>query len=701
MSVRVWSPNAGIPVRLKAEEHADGTHSVETEATVTTASGWQTLEFNFAVQAAGTAALNLSYNYDKVSIFFNFGTTGAVAGEKTYYFDDVIFVTGGGGGGTLTQMNLPVTFDDATVDYGLIGFGGAEQSTIVTDPTNASNKVGKVIKTATAELWAGTTITAAAGLGFATRIPFTAANTRMSVRVWSPNAGIPVRLKAEEHADGTHSVETEAIVTVASGWQILEFDFAHPVSGTSAMNLSYNYDKVSIFFNYGTTGAVAGEKTYYFDDVSFRIGGGLISLPTLPLDFQSNTITYNFVDFDGGNATVINNPYISGINNSTKVSQMIKNAGQVSGGSSLLLSTPIDFSIRKSFKMKVYAPRVGAKVLLKVENSTDATINFEKEVLTTVANQWEELTFDFSNIGTSEQYQKLVFIFDNGTMGDGTANFTFLFDDLKLESDSSSNITLRQMDLPLTFNDATVDYGLIGFGGAEQSTVVTDPTLASNRVAKVIKSAIADATAGTTISAAAQLGFLNKVPFTATKTKMSIRVWSPDAGIPVRLKLEDHNNATHSVETETVVTTASGWQTLEFNFANHVSGTEALNYGYNYDKATIYFNYGTDGATAGTKTYYFDDLIFLDNLAPINPDDVLNQITIFPNPFAEKVIVSNITNAPLNICIIDLQGRTVNRLTSTNTNIEINMSRYQSAAYILRIENKLNGQCVARKVIKQ
>ena len=686
---------------MKAEEHGDATHSVETEATVTTASGWQTLEFNFAVQVAGTSALNLSYNYDKVSIFFNFGTTGAIAGEKTYYFDDVIFVTGGGGGGTLTQMNLPVTFDDATVDYGLIGFGGSEQSTIVADPTNASNKVGKVIKTATAELWAGTTITAAAGLGFATRIPFTAANTRMSVRVWSPNAGIPVRLKAEEHGDATHSVETEATVTVASGWQILEFDFAHPAAGTSALNFSYNYDKVSIFFNYGTTGAIAGEKTYYFDDVSFRTGGGLISLPTLPLDFQSNTITYNFVDFDGGNATVINNPYLSGINTSTKVGQMIKNAGQVWGGSSLLLSSAIDFSIRKSFKMKVYAPRVGAKVLLKVENSTDATINFEKQVLTTVANQWEELTFDFSSISTSEQYQKLVFIFDNGTMGDGTANFTYLFDDLKLVSDSNSNITLRQMDLPLTFNDATVDYGLIGFGGAEQSTVLTDPTQSSNKVAKVIKSAIADATAGTTITAAAQLGFLNKVPFTATKTKMSIRVWSPDAGIPVRLKLEDHNNATHAVETETAVTIASGWQILEFDFANHISGTEALNYGYNYDKATIYFNYGTDGATAGSRTYYFDDLIFMDNVAPVNPDDVLNQITIFPNPFAEKVIIGNITNAPLNICIIDLQGKTVNRLTSTNSNIEINMSSYQSAVYILRIENKLNGQCVARKVIKQ
>ncbi|MBK7442890.1 MAG: hypothetical protein IPI65_15560 [Bacteroidetes bacterium] len=39
----------------------------------------------------GTAVINLAYAYDKTSIFFNFGTTGAVAGEKTYYFDDVYF----------------------------------------------------------------------------------------------------------------------------------------------------------------------------------------------------------------------------------------------------------------------------------------------------------------------------------------------------------------------------------------------------------------------------------------------------------------------------------------------------------------------------------------------------------------------------------------------------------------------------------
>jgi hypothetical protein len=91
MTVRVWSPDAGIQVRLKVETAGDPTRSVETEATTTVANAWETLTFDFANQAAGTAALNLAYTYNRVSIFFNFGVTGATAGAKTYYLDDVTF----------------------------------------------------------------------------------------------------------------------------------------------------------------------------------------------------------------------------------------------------------------------------------------------------------------------------------------------------------------------------------------------------------------------------------------------------------------------------------------------------------------------------------------------------------------------------------------------------------------------------------
>jgi len=111
---------------------------------------------------------------------------------------------------------------------------------------------------------------------------------------------------------------------------------------------------------------------------------------------------------------------------------MVKNAGQIWGGSWIGLAAPIDFSTKKTFKVKVFSPRVGAKLLLKVENQNDGGIAFEKEVATTVAGAWETLTFDYSAINTARTYQKIVLIFDLGTVGDGSANFTFLFDDITL-----------------------------------------------------------------------------------------------------------------------------------------------------------------------------------------------------------------------------------------------------------------------------
>ena len=149
MTVRVYSPDAGIPVRLKVETVGDPTRSVETEATTTAANAWETLTFDFANEAGGTAALNLGFVYNKASIFFNFGTTGNDAGDKTYLWDDVTFVGGGGG---LSQIDLPITFDDPTVDYTVVDFGG-NATTLVADPTNGSNTVASTNKPLGSELW--------------------------------------------------------------------------------------------------------------------------------------------------------------------------------------------------------------------------------------------------------------------------------------------------------------------------------------------------------------------------------------------------------------------------------------------------------------------------------------------------------------------------------------------------------------------
>ena len=102
-------------------------------------------------------------------------------------------------------MELPVTFDDPTINYGTIDFGG-NASSFVVDPTDASNNVVQTIKTAGSQTWAGTSLATyvnAQEIGFANPIPFTSGNQSISVRVWSPRAGLPVMLKIEDQSDGT------------------------------------------------------------------------------------------------------------------------------------------------------------------------------------------------------------------------------------------------------------------------------------------------------------------------------------------------------------------------------------------------------------------------------------------------------------------------------------------------------------------
>jgi hypothetical protein len=59
------------------------------------------------------------------------------------------------------------------------------------------------------------------------------------------------------------------------------------------------------------------------------------------------------------------------------------------GGSWIGLGSAIDFSAGKIFRMKVYSPRVGAKVLLKIENASNNSNLFEKEATATKGNEWE------------------------------------------------------------------------------------------------------------------------------------------------------------------------------------------------------------------------------------------------------------------------------------------------------------------------
>ena len=183
-----------------------------------------------------------------MALFYDFNTAGA---NDTFYWDDVEFISAPVAS---VQMDLPVTFDDASVNYGTIDFGGTVSSIIV-DPNDASNNVVQTEKTSGAQTWAGTTLAiAGAGspdLAFASAIPFTAIDQRLSVRIWSPIAGIPVMVKIEDQTNGAIFVEAQDVIEVANAWDTLIFDYSNATAG--AVDLANTYDKVSLFYNFNNS----------------------------------------------------------------------------------------------------------------------------------------------------------------------------------------------------------------------------------------------------------------------------------------------------------------------------------------------------------------------------------------------------------------------------------------------------------------
>jgi hypothetical protein len=411
--MKVFSPRVGAKVLLKVENLTNGGIFFEKEVLTTVANTWEDMAFDFRT-------INTGNSYQKVVLIFDLGTAGNGSANFTWLFDDIRLTNQM----PVSLLALPVTFDLPGINYEVTDFGN-NQSIAAIDPTNPGNNVKRTTKANGAETWAGTTV----GAGFTARIPFTASATQMSIRVYSPAAGIRVRLKVEDRTNNTRSVETEAMTQAANTWETLVFDFANQSSGTAAMNLAYTYDMASVFFDFGIAGT---GKVFYWDDVSFLPVNVTPNYLALPITFQSTTYPYPFVNFGGATATVVDNPSATGINTSTKVGKMVKGAPEVWAGSFLELVNPINFSTLRTFKVKVFSPRVGAKLLLKVENATNGGINFEREVTTTTANAWEELTFDFSTINVGNSYSKVVLIFDLGTVGDGSANFTYYFDDITL-----------------------------------------------------------------------------------------------------------------------------------------------------------------------------------------------------------------------------------------------------------------------------
>ena len=247
---------------------------------------------------------------------------------------------------------------------------------------------------------------------------------------------------------------------------------------------------------------------------------------------------------------------------------------------------------------------------------------------------------------------------------------------------TSFNQLLAQIDLPVTFEDTTVNYTVTDFGGNVSSFII-DPNDANNHVMKVVKTQGAETWAGTTIGTAT--GFASAIPFTTSDTKMNVKVWSPAADLPIRLKVEDANDNTHTCETEVNTTIANAWETLTFDFSQQATGTEPLSTGLSngwvYNKASIFFNFGTAGDTE--MTFYFDDVKFGET--EVGMMDFETTVQIYPNPSSTHWKISSHDEID-EVVLIDVLGKMVASFSVQKQHFSIDARPFDSGMYFARVK---------------
>ena len=474
-------------------------------------------------------------------------------------------------------IGLPINFDKGEVFEGKSGFSFE----IAPDPENSTNNTGKIITSGewwdTAEIMLDNPIQITSG-----------GNNAYTVKIHSPDSDSHTLMMKLEGSPDEEFIEISQPFS-SPGWNNITFDFstistqAWPNSG-QAFDGNADFSKLVFFIDEGT----GKTGTFYIDDIEqFVPGSSTVTPGTLISGFED---AGSLSGFDGGEQEIIANPDTNG-NSSDKVLKLVKNSGQTWAGSKFTVTDKFKLDSEQKVRVKVWSPRVGLNFMMKFEDAAgwpNTTATAEVTATSTVANQWETLTYDFSGLDTSVEWYNLVMFIDNGTNGDGSSNFTIYVDDVTQYSSSGSSVISD-------FEDAG---SLSGFDGGEQEIIANPDTNgnSSDKVLKLVKNS------GQTW-AGSKFTVTDKFKLDSEQ-KVRVKVWSPRVGLNFMMKFEDAAgwpNTTATAEVTATSTVANQWETLTYDFSGLDTSVEWYN-------LVMFIDNGTNGDGSSNFTIYVDDI---------------------------------------------------------------------------------------------
>ncbi|MFX0556522.1 carbohydrate binding domain-containing protein [Maribacter sp. CXY002] len=330
----------------------------------------------------------------------------------------------------------------------------------------------------------------------------------------------------------------------------------------------------------------AGSSDTFEDEITVELPeeGAMVSLP---VTFDSSEVNYEVTAFEGVAFNVVDNPAPGGSNTVASKVGAITNIGAVFEGFYFDLGNDIDLTENKTIKMNFWADSA-VDVLMKLEEGTSGALEVTRSHGGT---GWEELLFDFSS---DASYSRLTLFVD----GPGTTTGTFYIDDIEqIETVGGGDVTcvaetmqsLNAADFNLTFmSDPTSSIESYDANFSWVNNPDVDDVLNNScKVGQINR-------VGSAEFANNQIVLDAKLDFSAN-AGFKMKVWSPNAGTSVLVKLEDQVEAGIFTESFATTTQAGAWEELTFPIAAGENGK--------HDRIILFFELNTNT----TETYYIDD----------------------------------------------------------------------------------------------
>ncbi len=404
-NVDVYAPGPGTMI-FQLESVSQGNKEVERD--ITAGGEWQNISFDFSSFQSIT-------DWNSIRMIFNPGVAeeGAV-----FYFDNLTqsVTTVDPCEGTVVIPNI---IDDFECQRNNGYLAGNDKLSVVGNPSvttaNSSTFVG-LYQDPPSDAFAALCVDFPDGIDLSSY-------NQLSFQILGPTA-VPILLKLEGGTAPGYEVWTAS--TLPGEWETITGDFSSQVG--------LDHKRACIFINAGVDDP--NPTDYYIDNLQFAHAPFTGCLMNFDDAAFISTDWKFFPADDSGIFELVDNPDPSGINTSAKVGKGVEKAssGQPWQGMYADLPAPIVFGSDKIVKMKVLSPQIST-ITMKIENSKatpPGPNSGDLTVANTKANEWEELSWDFSStpIIDDGQYVRVTLIFDINNIP--AEDVVYYFDDVSL-----------------------------------------------------------------------------------------------------------------------------------------------------------------------------------------------------------------------------------------------------------------------------